>query len=137
MDMQSRPAAWTWRSYSDKLRLHRSPGLVEALNISSAEGDTMKRLRRIILGGLWLVAVPLLGQMKSAPPPPRPQSQSKPTSTVQPDRGQQVFAQNCARCHNAPEGFASQISGAIAMHMRVRAGLSDADYKALRRFLNP
>jgi hypothetical protein len=24
-----------------------------------------------------------------------------------------------------------------AMHMRLRAGLGDADYKALRRFLNP
>jgi cytochrome c5 len=53
------------------------------------------------------------------------------------DRGQQVFEQNCARCHNAPEGFSSSISGTVAMHMRVRAGLSDADYKALRRFLNP
>jgi cytochrome c5 len=56
---------------------------------------------------------------------------------VQPDRGEQVFAQNCSRCHNTPQGFAPQISGTIAMHMRVRAGLSDADYKALRRFLNP
>lgn len=56
---------------------------------------------------------------------------------VNPDRGQQVFNQNCSRCHNAPEGFAPSISGTIAMHMRVRANLSDADYKALLRFLNP
>ena len=53
------------------------------------------------------------------------------------DRGQKVFEQNCARCHNAPEGFAPSISGTIATHMRVRAGLSEADYKALLRFLNP
>jgi cytochrome c5 len=53
------------------------------------------------------------------------------------DRGQEAFEQNCARCHNAPEGFSSSISGTVALHMRVRAGLSDADYKALRRFLNP
>jgi cytochrome c5 len=53
------------------------------------------------------------------------------------DRGQQVFNQNCSRCHNAPEGFSPSISGTIAMHMRVRASLSDADYKALLRFLNP
>jgi cytochrome c5 len=97
----------------------------------------MKRLKRITLAGLWLVAVPLLGQTKSAPPPPRQQSQTKASSTAQPDRGEQVFAQNCSRCHNTPQGFAPQISGTIAMHMRVRAGLSDADYKALRRFLNP
>lgn len=53
------------------------------------------------------------------------------------DRGQQVFAQNCSRCHNAPEGFSPRISGTIARHMRVRASLSDADYQALLRFLNP
>jgi hypothetical protein len=48
-----------------------------------------------------------------------------------------VFEQNCARCHNAPDGFSSRISGSVAMHMRVRAGLSEEDYKALRKFLNP
>jgi cytochrome c5 len=110
---------------------------VEALYISSAEGDTMKLLRTFTISGFLLVALPLLGQTKSAPQQSRQQPQSKPASTVPPDRGQQVFAQNCSRCHNSPEGFAPQISGAIAMHMRVRAGLSDEDYKALRRFLNP
>jgi mono/diheme cytochrome c family protein len=68
--------------------------------------------------------------------------QPKPTkatasSTGNQDRGQQVFAQNCSRCHNAPEGFSNRISGTIARHMRVRASLSDADYKALLHFLNP
>ncbi len=57
--------------------------------------------------------------------------------TVKPDKGQQVFNRNCSRCHNAPEGFSPRISGTIAMHMRVRANLSDADYRALLRFLNP
>jgi cytochrome c5 len=52
-------------------------------------------------------------------------------------RGQQVFNQNCARCHNAPEGFSPNISGTITRHMRVRAGLSDEDYKALLNFFNP
>lgn len=53
------------------------------------------------------------------------------------ERGQKVFEQNCSRCHNAPEGFAPNISGTIATHMRVRASLSDGDYKALLRYLNP
>jgi hypothetical protein len=48
-----------------------------------------------------------------------------------------VFEENCSRCHNAPEGFPPSISGTIATHMRVRAGLSEADYKALLRYLNP
>jgi len=64
-------------------------------------------------------------------------SQPSPASKSQPDRGQQVFEQNCSRCHNAPEGFSPRIAGAIARHMRVRAELSDDDYKALRRFLAP
>ena len=53
------------------------------------------------------------------------------------NRGQQVFNQNCSRCHNTPEGFSQHISGTISMHMRVRAGLSDADYRELKHFLNP
>jgi len=57
--------------------------------------------------------------------------------TIDPDRGQQVFEQNCSRCHNPPEGFSPRISGTIAMHMRVRASLSDPNYRALLRFLNP
>ena len=61
----------------------------------------------------------------------------QPVHATNQDRGQQVFEENCARCHNAPEGFSSNISGTVAMHMRVRASLSDADYKALRKFLNP
>lgn len=64
-------------------------------------------------------------------------SQPSPASKSQPDRGQQVFEQNCSRCHNAPEGFSPRIAGSIARHMRVRAELSDDDYKALRRFLAP
>lgn len=51
--------------------------------------------------------------------------------------GQQVFDQNCSRCHNAPQGFSPRISGTVARHMRVRAGLSSEDEKAILRFLNP
>ena len=52
-------------------------------------------------------------------------------------RGQAVYDQNCSRCHNAPEGFSSHISATVAMHMRSRALLSQADYQALLQFLNP
>ena len=57
--------------------------------------------------------------------------------TAQTSPGQQVFQRNCARCHAAPEGFPASISVTVALHMRVRAGLSDKDYKALLEFLNP
>jgi cytochrome c5 len=51
--------------------------------------------------------------------------------------GQRVFAQNCSRCHKAPETIPSSISGTVALHMRIRASLSERDYKRLLAFLNP
>lgn len=94
---------------------------------------------RVVLPGILLLAalVPFLAQAKSAPRQDQSQPQTKPAPAAKPDRGQQVFAENCSRCHNAPEGFSPRISGTIARHMRVRANLSDDDYQALRRFLNP
>jgi len=97
----------------------------------------MKYPKRIISGVLLMAVLPLMAQTN----PPKPKDQRAPTqNTARPangDRGQLVFEQNCSRCHNAPEGFSSSISGTIAMHMRTRANLSEADYKALRRFFNP
>jgi cytochrome c5 len=103
----------------------------------------MKHVRALMLCALVLGTVCTITQAKEAPNP----SQSSPSATGKPpaadttpatsDRGQQVFAQNCSRCHNAPQGFSPHISGTIARHMRIRAGLSDEDYKALRHFLNP
>ena len=103
----------------------------------------MKHLERMVLG-LPLIAATLaigasvaIGQTDSPQQVSHNKTSPKAVHAVNEDRGQQVLEQNCARCHNAPEGFSSRISGSVAMHMRVRAGLSDADYNALRRFLNP
>ncbi|HEV2708969.1 MAG TPA: cytochrome c [Edaphobacter sp.] len=97
----------------------------------------MKRVQRMMLGCLALAATAVTGQMKSPPQQHQPHGSTKVVHVVNPDRGQQVFNQNCSRCHNQPEGFSPSISGTIARHMRVRANLSEADYKALLRFLNP
>ena len=103
----------------------------------------MKHVQALILVALVLATSATITQAKEAPKPSqssssagdtRPAADTKPATS---DRGQQVFAQNCSRCHNSPEGFSSHISGTIARHMRVRASLSDEDYKALRHFLNP
>jgi cytochrome c5 len=56
---------------------------------------------------------------------------------VHQDEGQRVFDQNCSRCHWAPDGFSSRISGTVVRHMRVRASLSQHDEQELLRFLNP
>ncbi len=55
----------------------------------------------------------------------------------QADEGNRIFEQNCSRCHNAPDGFSSHISGTVVRHMRVRANLSDHDEQELLRFFNP
>jgi mono/diheme cytochrome c family protein len=107
------------------------------------KGGTMKHLEGVMLGLPLLAATFAIGVTVAIGQTNSPQQQSqdkapqKAVHATNQDRGQEVFEQNCARCHHAPAGFPSSISGTVAMHMRVRAGLSDADYKALRQFLNP
>jgi cytochrome c5 len=97
---------------------------------------------RLASGLLWIAALPLLSQTTSAPSTlttgsPAKQSKSAATQAVHQRDGEQVFEQNCSRCHNAPQGFSPRISGTIIRHMRVRASLSKEDEQALLRFLNP
>jgi cytochrome c5 len=103
----------------------------------------MKHLVKIMLG-LPLLVVTLMigasvavGQTDNSEQPSHSKTTPKASNAGGQNRGQQVFEQNCARCHNTPQGFSSNISGTVAMHMRVRAGLSDPDFKALLHFLNP
>jgi cytochrome c5 len=51
--------------------------------------------------------------------------------------GELKFQQNCNRCHNAPQELSPRISGTVALHMRVRASLSEADVKAILQYLAP
>jgi cytochrome c5 len=83
-------------------------------------------------------AIAQASQANGAPPqtPPAKDAHQKSGATNS-DRGEQVFHQNCYRCHQEPRGFSPSVSGTIAKHMRVRASLSDEDYKALLKFLNP
>lgn len=97
----------------------------------------MKYPKKIMSGVLLIAAVPLIAQTNRPKPKDQHTSTQPAASSAVADRGQKVFEQNCSRCHNAPEGFSSSISGTVAMHMRTRANLSEADYKALRRFFNP
>lgn len=97
-------------------------------------------LQRILM--LWASAlallIPVLAQSHVASPThkgPGPITSS--TDSAATARGQKVFQQNCARCHNAPQGFPPQISGTILRHMRVRASLSARDERDLLRFMNP
>ena len=97
----------------------------------------MKHAGQIVLACLVMAAAAAAGQVKNEPQKAHQHPPAKEAHAMNQDRGQEVFNQNCSRCHNAPEGFSPSISGTIAMHMRTRANLSEADYKALLRFFNP
>ena len=108
---------------------------------------------KVLLSAFLMLSASLVSQ--GAPRSGEPQSKTAPQAgtraaghdgTQQPapaqgsvhaDEGQRVFDQNCARCHAAPDGFSSRISGTVVRHMRVRASLSKRDEQELLRFLNP
>jgi hypothetical protein len=56
---------------------------------------------------------------------------------VQQNRGEQLFAQNCSRCHVPPMSIPPRVTGTILMHMRTRARLSREDEQALLQFMAP
>jgi mono/diheme cytochrome c family protein len=77
-------------------------------------------------------------QAAQRPAAPTNKKQAATVHNSQPeDEGERVFRQNCSRCHTAPDGFSSRISGTVVRHMRVRASLSQHDEEALLRFFNP
>jgi len=98
----------------------------------------MRKVWRLGLLGMTALAIFLMSAQHGGA---NSQQSSQPKSKVKPneseDEGEKKFQQNCSRCHNAPEGFSSRISGTIIRHMRVRASLSQKDAEAILRFLNP
>jgi hypothetical protein len=88
--------------------------------------------------GYSQVTSPDRSQAAQPPVSPTSRRQSATAHDSHPqDEGARIFQQNCSRCHWAPDGFSSHISGTIVRHMRVRASLSQHDAEALLRFLNP
>ena len=97
-----------------------------------------KRFAIAILVLAWFSVLAVAGQQNnSAETSPLKKTATTKQSTQPQDEGQHIFEQNCARCHNAPDGFSPRISGTIVRHMRVRASLSKKDEEALLRFFNP
>ncbi len=103
-----------------------------------------KKVLRFALGlGGLLLALGATVQAQVAPAQqstvhttPKTQIAAKPMSQSS-NNGERIFAQNCSRCHNAPDGFSPRISGTVVRHMRVRAQLSQHDVEELLRFFNP
>ena len=92
-----------------------------------------------LAAGLF-VTLPAFSAHREHPQEPTPAA--KPADAAQrpasPDNaGAAKFKQNCARCHQAPQGFSPRIAGTILRHMRVRASLSAQDERDILHFLNP
>lgn len=51
--------------------------------------------------------------------------------------GEQVFNDNCLRCHTPPMTISPRITGTVIMHMRTRARLSQEDQELLLKYLAP
>lgn len=83
---------------------------------------------------VWPVVLPQQPKQKEPKVSP-PTAQAYAAGSA--EKGQRVFRQNCARCHEAPTGFPEQISGTVLRHMRIRASLSQREEEELMRFLNP
>lgn len=101
----------------------------------------MSNLRMVSFGLLLLAGLPALSQTTNSKPAPasstKQQPQGKAVHATRQRDGNEIFEQNCSRCHSTPEGFSPRISGTVVRHMRVRANLSREDEQALLRFFNP
>ncbi len=88
----------------------------------------------LIAAGLWFPGRQLFAREKTDKQPAIPGS---PTPENAQKSGEQVFMDNCSRCHRPPMAIPQRITGTIVMHMRVRAKLSRQDEQALLRYLAP
>ncbi|HEX3470633.1 MAG TPA: hypothetical protein VHT28_05560 [Silvibacterium sp.] len=88
----------------------------------------------VITAGGWIGGECLLAraQADARPAPPAPAVRNTGQRS-----GEEVFMQNCSRCHKPPMTISPRITGTVVMHMRVRAKLSRHDEQALLRYLAP
>jgi cytochrome c5 len=91
----------------------------------------------LAIGILSLTSVHSWSQSSAHPVASKPAATKQVAAPAKEEEGSRIFEQNCARCHNAPDGFSPHISGTVVRHMRVRASLSKHDEEELLRFLNP
>lgn len=92
----------------------------------------MKQSLRNLALAIWftfVAGVALWSQQQPAKPATSQASKAK--------SGEQVFNDNCARCHMPPMVIGPRITGTIIMHMRTRARLSQKDQERLLKYLAP
>jgi mono/diheme cytochrome c family protein len=93
--------------------------------------------RSSVLIVMCLAVLPVFSQMATSSKPSGSSEEQKKARVTRQSEGERKFAQNCSRCHDAPQGFSPSISGTIVRHMRVRASLGKQDEEDILHFLNP
>lgn len=98
-------------------------------------------MKRIIPSAFVCFCLTALGSIALASQTTQSSGGAKPTtskqSRAQQTTGEQVFNDNCARCHTPPMTISPRITGTIVMHMRARARLSREDEQLLLKYLAP
>ena len=88
----------------------------------------------LVAAGLWFPGRQLFARENTD----KQNATSATSSTERVQRtGEQIFMENCSRCHRPPMAISPRITGTIVMHMRIRAKLSREDEQALLRYLAP
>lgn len=96
-------------------------------------------MRRFALCAFFLIILSSLAFATAAlknGPAPAGRDQSATSRTTQPS-GEEVFKQNCGRCHTPPMSISPRITGTVIMHMRTRARLSRQDELLLLKYMAP
>ena len=88
----------------------------------------------LVAAGLWFPGMRLFARQNSGK-----QTTSSPSLSRENTEktGEQVFMENCSRCHRPPMTISPRTTGTIVMHMRVRAKLSRQDERILLQYLAP
>jgi cytochrome c5 len=101
------------------------------------------RLHGVLVTVLWCGCLPISAQatgpaaQKATTAPKAPPAKAAASHAATDEQGEKKFQQNCNRCHNAPQELSPRITGTVLLHMRVRASLSEADERAILRYLAP
>ena len=98
----------------------------------------MKRPLLTIVACSYLTALASIALASQASAPSSDnQSTSATHNRVAQHTGEEVFNNNCARCHMPPMTISPRVTGTIITHMRVRARLSREDEQLLLKYLAP
>lgn len=100
----------------------------------------LSRFRLIVPGVLFVAGCAMLFHAQSV----SAHEEQKPAKTKvaalpvhSTDPGERAFQEQCSRCHDAPEALPRRVTGAVVLHMRVRANLTAQQERDILNFLAP